>query len=52
VIDELHLFVNPVALGGGMPVFPQLDVAQKLRLVHAQQFDCGITGLHLEPVRS
>ena len=52
VIDELHLFVNPVALGGGMPVFPRLDAAQNLRIVRAQRFDCGVTGLHLEPVRS
>ena len=52
VIDELHLFVNPVALGGGMPVFPRLDAAQNLRIVRVQRFDCGVTGLHLEPVRS
>jgi dihydrofolate reductase len=51
VIDELHLFVNPAALGAGMPVFPQAATAQKLRIVHAQRFDCGITGLHLEPAR-
>ena len=52
VIDELHLFVNPVALGGGMPMFPQLDGHQPLRLVHSQQFECGILGLRLEPHRS
>ena len=52
VLDELHLFVNPVALGAGMPVFPQVDGNQPLRLVHSQQFECGVIGLHLEPVRS
>jgi dihydrofolate reductase len=52
VIDELHLFVNPVALGAGTPVFPYSDAARKLRTVHAQRFDCGITALHLEPIRS
>ena len=52
VLDELHLFVNPVALGAGMPVFPQLDGNQPLRVVHSQQFECGVIGLHLEPVRS
>ena len=52
VIDELHLFVNPAALGAGMPVFPQVGSHQPLRIVHSQQFDCGIVGLHLEPNRS
>jgi dihydrofolate reductase len=52
VIDELHLFVNPVALGAGMPVFPHLDGNQPLRLVHSQQFECGVLGLHLEPNRA
>lgn len=52
VIDELHLFVNPVALGAGMPVFPQVDGNQPLRLVDSHQFECGIIGLHLEPTRS
>jgi dihydrofolate reductase len=51
-IDQIHLFVNPVALGAGMPVFPRLDSALPLEIVHAQRFDCGITGLHLEPKRS
>jgi dihydrofolate reductase len=49
LLDELHLFVNPAALGTGMPVFPDLGTQQPLRLVTARQFDCGITALHLEP---
>jgi dihydrofolate reductase len=49
LLDELHLFVNPTALGAGMPVFPQLEAYQQLRLVSAYTFDCGITALHLEP---
>jgi dihydrofolate reductase len=52
LLDELHLFVNPAALGGGMPVFPRLDTHQPLRLVAAQPFACGITALHLEPKRT
>ncbi|HXL20011.1 MAG TPA: dihydrofolate reductase family protein [Streptosporangiaceae bacterium] len=49
--DELHLFVNPTAIGAGMPVFGA-DARQQLRLVTAQPFDCGITALHFEPKRS
>ncbi|MEU6715975.1 dihydrofolate reductase family protein [Nonomuraea sp. NPDC046802] len=48
LIDELHLFVNPTALGAGMPVFADRT---ELRLVKAQSFECGITALHYEPKR-
>ena len=52
LLDELHLFVNPTAIGVGMPVFANLGAQQRLRLVAAQPFDCGITGLHFEPKRA
>jgi dihydrofolate reductase len=52
LLDELHLFVNPTAIGAGMPVFPDLDSHQRLRLVTAQPFGCGITAMHFEPNRS
>ncbi|UVS82095.1 dihydrofolate reductase family protein [Actinokineospora sp. UTMC 2448] len=50
LIDELYLFVNPVAIGAGLPVFP--EGARRLRLVAARPFECGITVLHYEPKRS
>ncbi|MEV4104431.1 dihydrofolate reductase family protein [Nonomuraea sp. NPDC049649] len=50
LVDEFHLFVNPAAVGDGMPVFPAGSY-QRLRLVSARPFDCGITGLHYEPQR-
>jgi dihydrofolate reductase len=52
LLDELHLFVNPSAIGAGMPVFPKLGAHQQLRLVTARPFECGITALHFEPKRS
>jgi dihydrofolate reductase len=52
LLDELHLFVNPTAIGAGMPVFPDIGAHQQLRLVAARPFDCGITALHFEPKRS
>lgn len=52
LLDELHLFINPVALGTGMPVFPDLGASQPLRLITSRSFKCGITALHLEPKRS
>jgi dihydrofolate reductase len=52
LLDELHLFVNPTAIGAGLPVFPNLGGHQQFRLVNAQPFECGITALHFEPKRS
>ncbi|GAA2284417.1 dihydrofolate reductase family protein [Nonomuraea roseoviolacea subsp. roseoviolacea] len=50
LLDDLHLFVNPTAIGSGMPVFPG-GAYRRLRLVDAQPFDCGIAMLHFEPKR-
>ena len=52
LLDELHLFVNPTAIGAGLPVFADLGVHQQLRLVSARPFECGITVLQYEPRRS
>lgn len=50
LLDELHLFVNPTAIGAGIPVFPR-NSHQHLRLVASTPFECGITALHFEPAR-
>ena len=42
LIDELNLFVNPVALGAGMPIFRDLDSRQKFVLETSRAFACGI----------
>ncbi|MEW2356244.1 dihydrofolate reductase family protein [Spirillospora sp. NPDC029432] len=52
LLDELHLFVNPTAIGAGIPVFPGTGGNRRFRLVSSRTFDCGILGLHYEPVRS
>ncbi|GGB20753.1 dihydrofolate reductase family protein [Puia dinghuensis] len=41
LIDEFHLFVNPVVLGNGMAIFRQLDATQKLKLVKATPLTTG-----------
>jgi len=51
LVDDLYLFVNPVAYGGGMPVFGPLDVKLRYRLAGAQPFESGITALHYQPLR-
>ena len=42
LIDELNLFVNPVALGAGMPIFRDLASRQKFVLETSKAFACGI----------
>ena len=48
LIDEYHLFVNPTAIGDGMPIFQNLNENLKLKLVKSIAFDCGIAILHYE----
>lgn len=46
LIDEFYLFVNPTILGTGMPIFSLLEAPQKLNLIEAKSFKCGIIVLH------
>lgn len=46
LIDELYLFINPVALGAGMPVFRS---KQALKLLSSTSFECGIVVLCYKP---
>lgn len=45
LIDEFHLFVNPAAIGSGLPIFKG---NQNLTLIKASSFDCGIVVLKYE----
>lgn len=46
LIDEYFLFVNPVAIGQGRPVFGGLTAPHRLRLLATRAFPCGIVALH------
>jgi dihydrofolate reductase len=49
LIDEYYLFINPTAIGNGMPIFKQLEDKLKLKLVKAQAFEAGIVALFYVP---
>nr|WP_294898882.1 dihydrofolate reductase family protein [uncultured Pedobacter sp.] len=48
LIDELHLLINPTAIGNGMPIFKELEGTQNLNLIKAIPFECGIAVLFYE----
>lgn len=48
LIDEFHLFVNPIAMGKGVPVFDKLPDWQRLQLTRTKTFNCGIVLLHYD----
>lgn len=45
LIDELHLFINPAAIGEGMPIFQGITEKQNYKLISAKPFECGIVVL-------
>lgn len=48
LIDEFWLFVNPVLLGKGMPLFKGVTETTKLKLVETKIFSFGVIALHYE----
>ncbi|WP_114791748.1 dihydrofolate reductase family protein [Niabella yanshanensis] len=46
LIDGYWLFVNPVVLGKGIPLFANIQEPVKLKLLSTQQFTCGVTELN------
>lgn len=49
LLDELQLFVDPVAVGRGMRLFEESDAAIPLRLVSSQTFETGVVHLVYAP---
>lgn len=42
LVDEYHLFVSPVLLGGGTPLFPPLAGRVRLRLAETRRFATAV----------
>jgi len=50
LIDDLWIFVNPVLLGQGIPLFKDIKQRTKLKLVKSNQFASGVVCLHYEKI--
>lgn len=48
LIDEFWLFVNPVLLGEGIPLFKNITALTKLNLLETKTFTSGVIALHYE----
>ncbi len=46
LIDGYWLFVNPIILGQGIPLFADIKEKIKLQLITTRQFTCGVTELN------
>jgi dihydrofolate reductase len=50
-VDEYHLIVTPIVLGGGKPALPN-DVRLKLELLDERRFGAGVMSLHYRTLTS
>jgi dihydrofolate reductase len=49
LIDEYQLFIHPVILGSGTPLFQALDRQTNLRLIETKTFSSGVVFLRYQP---
>ncbi|MBV9230106.1 MAG: dihydrofolate reductase family protein [Chloroflexi bacterium] len=51
LIDEYRLFLNPIVLGGGIPLFKSIKYSMPLKLVEAKVFHSGVVDLHYQAIK-
>lgn len=49
LVDEYRLGINPVLLGGGVPLFKSLPTRTTLKLTHTRPLKSGVVILHYQP---
>jgi dihydrofolate reductase len=52
LIDDYWLFVNPILLGNGIPVFKNIDAHIKLKLKKTDTLQSGVVVLNYETIRN
>jgi len=50
LVDEYHLFVHPVIVGGGKPFFPPTQASLELELVETRTFASRVVLLHYQRI--
>lgn len=50
LVDEFWIFVNPILLGRGIPLFKDISEIVKLRLMGSKTFDNGVIALHYSKI--
>jgi dihydrofolate reductase len=50
LVDECHLFLNPIVVGAGTPALPS-DLRVELELLDERRFTGGVVHLHYRPLR-
>jgi dihydrofolate reductase len=51
VVDEYHLMVNPIILGGGKTLFKDATEKRKLQLLTTKTFKGGVVALHYKSMQ-
>jgi dihydrofolate reductase len=46
LIDDYYIYINPVAISSGLPIFYKLEKDLELSLIESRGFDCGIVVNH------
>lgn len=51
LIDEYRLFLNPIVLGGGIPLFQDIKEWKRLELIGTKTFQAGVVELHYQAIK-
>lgn len=49
LVDEFHIQICPTLVGGGRPLFPDLDGYAKMKLIDFKRYDTGVMRMRYRP---